>query len=98
MKKIDIQNVVVRPIVTEKATDLKDESKFVFEVSVKANKAQVVAALAKLYPEVNVIKCNIINVHGKKKRVRYHYGFTAGYKKAIVTLKAGQKFPFFEGV
>jgi large subunit ribosomal protein L23 len=98
MNKIDLQNVIVRPIVTEKATDLKDASKFVFEVSVKANKAQVMAAIKELYPEVDVIKCNVMNVHGKKKRVRYHYGFTAGYKKAIVTLKAGQTFPFFEGV
>ena len=98
MNKIDLQNIIIRPIVTEKATDLKDESKFVFEVSVKANKAQVIAALEQMYPEVNVVKCNIINVHGKKKRVRYHYGFTAAYKKAIVTLKEGQIFPFFEGV
>jgi len=97
MNTIDLQNVIIRPIVTEKATDLKDSSKFVFEVSVKANKAQVIAALALLYPELNVIKCNVINVHGKKKRVRYHYGFTAAYKKAIVTLKEGQTFPFFEG-
>jgi len=97
MNTLDLQNVIVCPIVTEKATDLKDSSKFVFEVNVKANKAQVVAALAMLYPELNVIKCNIVNVHGKKKRVRYHYGFTAAYKKAIVTLKAGQSFPFFEG-
>jgi large subunit ribosomal protein L23 len=97
MNTSNLQNIVVRPIVTEKATDLKDKSKFVFEVSVKATKAQVIAALAMLYPEVHVLKCNIINVHGKKKRVRYHYGYTAAYKKAIVTLKAGQTFPFFEG-
>ena len=98
MKAINLQNVIVRPIVTEKATDLKDESKFVFEVNVKANKAQVVAALAELYPDLNVVKCNIINVHRKRKRVRYHFGFTVAYKKAIVTLKKGQKFPFFDGV
>jgi large subunit ribosomal protein L23 len=98
MKSIDLENLIIRPIITEKATDLKDESKFVFMVNVKANKAQVAAAITKLYPEVHVEKINMINVHGKKKRVRYHYGFTSAYKKAIVTLKQGQKFPFFDGV
>jgi len=98
MKSIAPENLIIRPIITEKATDLKDESKFVFEVNVKANKAQVAAAIAKLYPDLQVVKINVINLHGKKKRVRYHYGFTAACKKAIVTLKEGQKFPFFDGV
>ena len=98
MKANELSHVIVRPVVTEKATDLKDESKFVFEVHVKATKAEIIAALKVLYPELEVVKCNVINVHRKRKRVRYHYGFTAAYKKAIVTLKKGQQFPFFEGV
>lgn len=98
MNKSDLQNLIIRPVVTEKATDLKDESKFVFEVSVRANKTQIKAALSDLYPEVEITKCNVVNVRGKKKRVRYHQGFTPAHKKAIVTLKKGQKFPFFEGV
>jgi len=97
MKKVELHNIIIRPIITEKATDLKDKGKYVFRVDRRANKDMISRAVESLY-DVNVIKCNIINMIGKKKRVRYQIGMTPSYKKAIVTLKSGQSLPFFEGV
>jgi len=94
---MDYRNVIIQPIITEKATGLKEQNKYFFKVDKRANKVLVSAAVERLYA-VRVIDCNIINVRGKKKRVRYKEGFTSGYKKAIVTLKKGDSLPFFENV
>jgi large subunit ribosomal protein L23 len=96
MHKIEFNNIIIQPVVTEKATDQKAMDKYVFKVAVFANKCQVSSALEDLYG-VEVLKCNIVNVRGKKKRVRTAIGYTSRWKKAIVTIKKGQSFPFFEG-
>ena len=92
---MDYRNVIIQPIITEKATELKEQHKYFFKVDKRANKTLVSDAVERLY-NVKVTDCNIINVRGKKKRVRYKEGFTSGYKKAIVTLKKGDSLPFFE--
>lgn len=89
--------VLRRPVITEKSTALQVQSKYAFEVADKANKRQVKEAVEKAF-KVDVIGVNIISVHGKTRRVGRHQAKTPPWKKALVTLQAGQKIEFFEGV
>jgi large subunit ribosomal protein L23 len=89
--------IILRPIMTEKSTMLKDSyNKYSFIVHKNANKILVKNAIKDLF-NVSPLTVNIINVRGKKKRVRYKFGYTSSYKKAIVTLKKGDKIGIFEG-
>ena len=82
--------IIKKPWVTEKATDLNGIGKYVFMVKLKATKPEVKKAIKELY-RVDVRNVNIIRRQGKSKRFRNVRGTTAGYKKAVVTLKSGQK-------
>ena len=79
------EEVIVRPIVTEKSNDGLQEGKYTFEVNKKATKVDIANAVEKLF-EVKVLKVNTMMVNGKKKRVGYHQGRTSDWKKAIVTI------------
>ncbi len=91
-----IRDVLVRPIITEKTSDLMAENKYTFQVDTKANKIQVKTAVEKIFG-VDVEKVTTINVKPKKRRVGRHQGFTPATKKAIVKIKEGQKIEQFEG-
>ncbi len=83
--------VLASPHVTEKATDLGEKNKYVFKVMPKANKIEIKKAVQDLYG-VEVIGVSIINIHRKKTRIgRRREGWKKGYKKAIVSIKKGQK-------
>jgi len=88
---------IQRPVITEKATYLAAENKYVFEVAMNANKIEVRKAIEKLY-NVNVIKVNIVRSRGKKVTYGRISGKTRRTKKAIVTLKQGQSISVYEGV
>ena len=75
---------------TEKGTDLLPLNKYMFIVDMKVNKFQVKEAVEQIY-KVKVTKVNVLIASGKAKRVRYQLGRTADWKKAIVTLKQGDK-------
>ena len=75
---------------TEKGTELLPLNKYMFIVGMKANKIQVKEAVEQIY-KVKVTKVNVLIAPGKAKRVRYQLGRTADWKKAIVTLKQGDK-------
>lgn len=79
------EEIIVRPIVTEKSNDDLQEGKYTFEVNKNATKIEIAKAVEKLF-EVKVLKVNTISVKGKKKRVRYKVGKTSDWKKAIVTI------------
>ena len=79
------EEVIVRPVVTEKSNDWLQEGKYTFEVNKKATKVEIAKAVEKLF-EVKVLKVNTMMVNGKKKRVGYHQGKTSDWKKAIVTI------------
>lgn len=87
-------NVIIRPIVSERSFDLMGDNKYTFEVAKKAPKEEIADAVEKLF-NVKVVKVNTINVHPKKKRVRYQIGNTRSWKKAIVTLAAGDSIEVF---
>ena len=97
MKKI--QDVIVRPLVTERSTVLKDKSKYSFEVHQDANKQEIKNAVETIFKKekVKVLKVNTANVPAKIRRFGQNISKAYRWKKAIVTLKPGQKIEFFEG-
>lgn len=89
-------DIIVRPIITEKTTSLAAQGKYVFEVAKAATKIDIAKAVATAF-KVNVVAVNTVSVPGKLKRMGKGEGYTPGWKKAIVTLKAGERIPIFEG-
>ena len=79
------EEIIIRPVVTEKSNDELQQGKYTFEVNKKATKVQIANAVEKLF-EVKVVKVNTMTVKGKTKRVGYHVGKTSDWKKAIVTI------------
>lgn len=87
--------VIIRPIVSERAYDLMSEGKYTFEVAKSAGKEEIAAAVAKLF-NVHVTKVNTLSVKPKSKRLRYQQkGKTCSWKKAIVTLAEGEQIEIF---
>jgi large subunit ribosomal protein L23 len=89
--------VLRRPVVTEKVTRVTDRGVYTFEVALEATKIQIKEAVERAF-NVNVVSVNTSRVMGKKRRLGKHWGMTPTWKKAIVTIQAGQKIEFFEGV
>lgn len=94
MNKFD---VLIRPIITEKTTLLMQENKYTFQVPLTANKVEIRKAVESIF-NVKVEKVATIRVLGKTKRMGRTVGKRSDYKKAIVTLKAGETIELFEGV
>ena len=90
-------DILIEPIVSEKANDLRGQNKCVFKVAPSATKTEIKEAVAKLF-NVKVVDCTTINVMGKMKRLRGRPGRTSSYKKAIVRVAAGESIAVFEGV
>lgn len=84
------KSLIKHPIITEKATQMSALGKYVFLVDDNANKPEVKKALKEIY-KVDVIDVQIINIKPKPRQMGRYPGTKPGYKKAIVTLKAGQK-------
>ncbi len=92
------QDIILKPIITEKSNDLTADKKYTFKVASGATKPEIAKAVEELFG-VKVACVNTINVKRKPKRLRYSTGYTAAWKKAIVTLKADSKtIEFFEGM
>ena len=93
----EAQRIIRRPLITEKSTRQKEESRqYVFEVDRDANKIEIQSAVERLF-KVKVIQVRTSNVLGKVKRLGRRYGKRPDWKKAIVTLKEGDRIDFFEG-
>jgi large subunit ribosomal protein L23 len=92
-----LYEVIQRPLVTEKTTSLQTAGKYAFEVNKDANKQQIKDAVEKAF-KVTVTAVNVINEPGETKRIGRRIINTAARKKAIVTLKTGDKIQLFEGV
>ncbi|MDK2886782.1 MAG: large subunit ribosomal protein [Thermosipho sp. (in: thermotogales)] len=94
-------DIVIRPIVSEKAYYAREDRKYVFEVAKDANKLQIKEAIEKLF-NVKVEKVNVVNVKPKPKRdirrgAMAREGYTRSWKKAVVTLKEGYTIKELEG-
>ncbi len=94
---MNLHDIIRRPLITEKATDLQMQDTYVFEVARTANKIQVKNAVEKAF-DVHVIDVNVLTVPGKMRRRGRREIPTSPWKKAIVKLKAGDKITYFEGV
>lgn len=94
---LDIYEIIKRPIFTEKAINLKEaENKIIVEVHPEANKVQIKKAFEHCF-KVKVDKVAVINVKPKTKRVGFYTTKTKKIKKAIITLKPGEKLDLIEG-
>jgi len=91
------RDILKKPLITEKSMDLVGENKYTFIVDLNSNKIEIKKAVEELF-KVKVKKVNTIRYKGRLKRVRGRIGRTRDYKKAIVTLKEGDKIEIFEGV
>lgn len=92
------QDIILKPIITEKAMDMIADKKYVFKVAKDATKPEIAKAVEELFG-VNVSDVNTMNMKRKPKRLRYSAGYTSAWKKAIVTLTADSKtIEFFEGL
>jgi large subunit ribosomal protein L23 len=92
------QDIIVRPIITEKSMSGIPNKRYTFQVARDANKIEIGQAVEQLF-NVKVAKVNTMNVKGKAKRVGKHLGYKPDWKKAIVTLKETSKtIEFFDGI
>ena len=91
---MEARDILIRPLITERTTDLMAEGKYVFVVDKSANKIQIADAVKEVF-NVKVENVNTVNVKAKTKRMGRSVGKTASYKKAIVKLAAGETIEFF---
>lgn len=93
----ELPDLIIKPIITEKATLLLELNKYVFDVHTKATKPDIKAAIESLF-NVTVIKVNTLNPPRKKRRVGRFMGYKSTYKRAIVTLAEGDTIALFPEV
>lgn len=92
-----LQSVIVQPRISEKATKLNSQDKYVFVVARKANKIEVKKAIETSY-KVRVVRVNIVKMQGKTRNFKNMAGRTSDFKKAIVTLRKGDRIATAEAV
>ena len=104
MSALTAPEIILRPVVSEKSIDQSQHGHYTFRVHPDANKIQIKAAIEELYAtdKVTVVAVNVLTTQAKEKsrgtkrgRIK---GYTSSWRKAVVTLAAGQKIQFFEGV
>jgi len=87
-------NIVKEPHISEKSTNLAEKSKYVFKVYNNVNKSEIKKSVEGIYG-VDVLSVNVIKIPAKKRRIGKREGFKKGYRKAIVTIRKGQKIEVF---
>ena len=93
---MNLDHVIIEPILTEKSNTLREQHKYGFRVDPRANKIEIMEAVRRLF-DVHPLSCNVLTVKPKPKRVRYQRGYTAAWKKAVVTLPQDEAISIFEG-
>ena len=92
------EDIIIKPVLTEKSYDMMADKRYVFEVAPKATKTQIKTAVEAIF-DVKVEKVNTVSMKAKNKRVGYHFGKTSEWKKAIVSLTADSKtIEFFDSM
>ncbi len=93
-----IQDIIIRPLITEESMAMTQEKKYAFEVMKNATKPEIAKAVEEMF-KVDVLSVNTMNMKRKPKRLGVHAGYTKAWKKAIVTLKPDSKtIEFFDGM
>lgn len=94
----DAYQILIRPLLTEKITGLKERhNKICFLVHPQSNKIDIKQAAEEIL-KVKIDAVHVINIHGKRKRLGRYEGKRSDRKKAILTLKKGEKLELFEGL
>ena len=94
-----LEDVIIKPVISERSMDLMGQRKYVFKVAKTAEKAEIAKAVEAMFPGTKVEAVNTIKMKRKPKRYGVHFGYTSAWKKAIVTLTADSKtIEFFEGM
>ena len=92
------QDIIIAPVITEKSMSGIADKKYTFKVAKDANKIEIAKAVEEIF-KVKVAKVNTISVRGQARRMGRYEGYTASWKKAIVTLKEDSKtIEFFDGL
>ena len=92
------QDIIIKPIITEKSMDMLADKRYVFKVMKNATKPEIANAVEEMFG-VKVDTVNTINMKKKPKRLGVHAGYTSEWKKAIVTLTADSKsIAFFDSL
>ena len=98
---LEATQIILRPVISEKSMDQSTVNKYTFAVADEANKLQIKAAVEELF-KVTVLSVNVLTSKRKEKsrnrRRGRQVGYTSPWKKAVVTIKAGDSIEFFEGV
>ena len=93
-----VQDIIIKPIITEASMDKLAEKKYTFKVASDATKPEIAKAVEELFG-VKVACVNTISMKKKPKRLGVHFGYTSEWKKAIVTLTSDSKtIEFFDGL
>jgi len=94
----DPRDIIKRPVITERTSEMMGNKRYVFEVDLRANKTEIKQAIESIF-KVKVTGVNTIRMPAKPKRYGRHSGYTSEWKKAIVQLSAESKeLEFFESV
>jgi large subunit ribosomal protein L23 len=92
------RDIIKRPIITERTSDMMANKKYVFEVDIRANKTEIKQAVEQIF-KVKVVGVNTLRMPAKPKRYGRYSGYTSEWKKAIVSLSAdSNELEFFETV
>ncbi|MFD2615213.1 50S ribosomal protein L23 [Paenibacillus gansuensis] len=92
------RDIIKRPVITERTSDMMNDRKYVFEVEMRANKTEIKLAIESIF-KVKVTDVNTLRMPAKPKRYGRYSGYTSEWKKAIVTLSEDSKpLEFFETV
>jgi large subunit ribosomal protein L23 len=95
---MNARDIIIAPVITEKAVAALPEKKYTFRVDKNANKIEIAKAVEEIF-DVRVAKVNTINMKGHLRRMGRNEGYTSDWKKAIVTLKPDSKtIEFFDGM
>jgi large subunit ribosomal protein L23 len=89
--------VLIAPLITEKSTILQERGKYAFQVDRRANKVEIKGAVEATF-DVKVVSVNVIKVHGKSKRYGPRFKKQPDTKKAVVSLRPGDRIQIIEGV
>ena len=93
-----VQDIIIKPVITEKSMTTLDAKRYTFRVQSNATKSEIAKAVEEMF-DVEVASVNTINVKKKPKRLGVHAGYTSAWKKAIVTLKPSSKsIAFFDSM
>ncbi len=94
---MDPRDIILKPLISEKAVEQMGEGKYAFKVRLDANKTQIKEAVEKIFG-VTVVRVNTMRMHGKVRRLGKYVGRRSDWKKAVVQLKEGDSIKVFEGL